>query len=164
MRAGRWMILIITITLLVSSPGCATLGFIWKSDAKPAASQPGVLTLRDTAGGSLSQYTDRWYRYDVWDVKGEQLTVTIDWIYSDGNTIHQVGFGVYDESQFNDYMRNNGAEGIGVAAVTGAEADNGPPISRKVWEGKLPEGSYFIRVYSDAEPDMDYSITVAKER
>lgn len=173
MTTGKWMILIIAIALMVSSFGCSALGSleslksVWKSGdgEKPPVPESGMLTLRDTASGSLSKHEERFYKYDVWDPKGETFTVTSEWTPGDGNVIHLIGFSVYDETQFVDYIRNHGDEkGLGTAAVTGTEADNGPPISRKVWVGKLPVGSYYIRVYSDAESDMDYTITAAKER
>jgi hypothetical protein len=130
---------------------------------KPPESQPGEAALRDTARGALSPHTNQWYKYNVMDEDGERLTVTIDWTHSDGNTFHQVGFGVYDHQQFDAYLRDNEKTGFGLAGATGIDADYGPPVSRKSWRGVLPKGTYFIRVYNDAASDMEYAIRVARQ-
>lgn len=130
---------------------------------KPPEAPPGDTLLRNTARGSLSPHTNQWYKYEVMDEDGERLAVTIDWSHSDGNTFHQVGFGVYNHLQFDTYLRDNAATGFGLAGATGIDADYGPPVSRKLWHGVLPKGTYFIRVYNDAESDMEYSIRVARQ-
>jgi hypothetical protein len=130
---------------------------------QPPQPQPGDTTLRDTAGTSLAPHTNQWYKYDVMNKDGERLTVSIDWKHSDGNTFHQVGFGVFDRFQFDTYLRDGEGMGFGLAGTTGLDADYGPPVSRKVWKGVLPKGTYFIRVYNDASSDMDYTIRVARQ-
>ena len=127
---------------------------------------PGSGTLDNTDSGTLAAHTNRWYKYEVKDPNGERLTATIEWKYSDGNTIHQAGFDIYDRFQFDAYLRdseNRTGLGFGIASTTGIPADYGPPVSRKVWKGVLPKGIYFIRVYNDSETKMDYSIRVARE-
>ena len=130
---------------------------------QPPVPQPGDTTLRNTAAASLAPHTNQWYKYNVMDKDGEQLMVTIDWKHSDGNTFHQVGFGVYDRFQFDVYLRDNEGMGFGLAGATGIDTDYGPPVSRKVWKGVLPKGTYFIRVYNDAKSEMDYTIRVARQ-
>ena len=119
--------------------------------------------MRNKANGSLTPNTNQWYRYDVLDPDGERLTVTIEWSHGDGNLFHQIGFGVYDRYQFDTYLRDNAGLGFGLAGSTGLDADYGPPISRKVWKGVLPKGTYFIRVYNEANKQMDYTIRVTRE-
>lgn len=133
------------------------------ASVQPPAPAPGEESLRNTASNSLPPNTNQWYKYDVVEEDGERLSVVIDWKYSDGNTFHQVGFGVYDQFQFNTYLRDNAGLGFGLAGTTGLEADFGPPVSRKVWQGVLPEGTYFIRVYNDTNSEMQYSIRVARQ-
>ena len=131
---------------------------------KPPDGPPGSGVLRDSDANSLSPMTDRWYRYDVKNKDGENLKVTIQWNYSDGNTYHQAGFGVYDRFQFDGYLRDASSTnlGLGLAGSTGIDADYGPPMSRKIWRGVLPEGSYFIRVYNSSKGQMDYSLQVSR--
>ena len=133
------------------------------ASVQPPAPAPGEVALRNAASNSLSPNTNQWYRYDVLEEDGERLSVVIDWKYSDGNTFHQVGFGVYDRFQFDAYLRDNAGLGFGLAGTTGIEADFGPPVSRKVWQGVLPKGTYFIRVYNDTDSEMQYSIRVARQ-
>jgi hypothetical protein len=127
----------------------------------PTDSQ-GRAMLQSSDRASLATGTSRWYRYDVKNKDGEKLTITIQWNYSDGNTYHQAGFGVYDRFQFDTYLRDDKALGIGIAGPTGSDADYGPPMSRKVWNGVLPEGTYFIRVFNDSPVRMDYGLQVTK--
>ena len=119
--------------------------------------------MRNKANGSLASHTNQWYRYTVADEDGEHLIVTIDWNHSDGNKFHDLGFGVYDQFQFDAYLRDNEGMGFGLAGTTGIEADYGPPISRKVWRGVLPKGTYFIRVYNNVDTQMEYTIRVARQ-
>ena len=56
--------------------------------------------LQSADRGSLATNSNRWYRYDVKNKDGEALNITVQWNYSDGNTYHQAGFGVYDRYQF----------------------------------------------------------------
>ena len=128
----------------------------------PPATKSGSGELTDVDQGALASMTNRWYRYDVKDKDGERLTVTIEWNYSDGNTYHQAGFGVFDRFQFDAYLRDNKTLGLGIAGTTGVDADFGPPMSRKVWKGVLPEGTYFIRVYNESNSRMDYTLHVAR--
>lgn len=129
---------------------------------RPSPSAKSGGALQDTDKGALSSMSDRWYRYDVKNKDGEALTVTIEWNYSDGNTYHQAGFGVYDRFQFDTYLRDKEALGLGIAGSTGIDADFGPPMSRKVWRGVLPQGTYFIRAYNDASSQMDYTLHVSR--
>ncbi len=144
------------------APGAST-GAMPAAIGQPPAPQPGETELRNTASGSLPSFTNQWYRYDVVDPDGERLTVTIEWKHGNGNVFHQVGFGVYNHLQFDTYLRDNEGLGFGLAGTTGLDADYGPPISRKVWNGVVPKGTYFVRVYNEANSQMDYSIRVARE-
>ena len=131
------------------------------SDQSPGSSKSGGV-LVNSDKGYLAPMTDTWYRYDVKNKDGESLVTTIDWNYSDGNTYHQAGFGLYDRFQFDTYLRDKDALGIGIAGGTGVDADFGPPMSRKVWKGTLPQGTYFIRVYNDSSSRMDYTMRVSR--
>jgi hypothetical protein len=122
----------------------------------------GRTILQSADRGSLTTNANRWYRYDVKNKDGEALNVTVQWNYSDGNTYHQAGFGVYDRYQFDSYLRDDKSLGIGIGGPTGIDTDFGPPMSRKTWRGTLPEGTYFIRVYNDSPSRMDYALQISK--
>jgi hypothetical protein len=122
----------------------------------------GRTMLQSADRSSLVTNSNRWYRYDVANPNGENLNVTIQWNYSDGNTYHQAGFGVYDQYQFDGYLRDDKSLGIGIAGPTGVDTDFGPPMSRKMWRGVLPKGTYFIRVYNDSPSRMDYALQISK--